>query len=159
MRPFSHYNAESIDQALALAAAHDGDTAFIAGGTDLLGVLKDEILERAPVALINLKTIPGLDTIETREDDMTLGAVAKLREVASNADIRQYYPLLSAAAYSVATPEILHHTFGSPANSFISLPHGSKSFSLIPGLPIWSRIKRTFGQRRTSSMLLASCRW
>lgn len=106
MRPFSHYNAESIDQALALAAAHDGDTAFIAGGTDLLGVLKDEILERAPVALINLKTISGLDAIETHEDDMTLGALAKLSEVANNPDIRQYHPLLSTAAYSVATPEI-----------------------------------------------------
>jgi xanthine dehydrogenase YagS FAD-binding subunit len=106
MRPFSHYNAESIDQAMALVAAHSGDTDFIAGGTDLLGVLKDEILEHAPAALINLKTIPGLDAIETGEDDITLGALAKLTEVAKNADIRQHYPLLSTAACSVATPEI-----------------------------------------------------
>ena len=106
MRPFSHYNAESIDQALALVSRHDGNADFIAGGTDLLGVLKDEILARSPVALINLKTIPGLDAIEIHQDHITIGALAKLRDVVNNADIRQQYPLLAAAAYSVATPEI-----------------------------------------------------
>ena len=35
--------------------------AIIAGGTDLLGKMKDEILPTYPEALVNIKTIPGLD--------------------------------------------------------------------------------------------------
>ena len=50
MKAFEHYNARSIDQALSLAKDYAGQARFIAGGTDLLGVLKDDP-----------PTIPGCD--------------------------------------------------------------------------------------------------
>ena len=37
---------------------------LIAGGTDLLGLLKDRVLPTYPELLVNIKSIPGLDSIE-----------------------------------------------------------------------------------------------
>ena len=57
MKPFKHFNADSVDEALALLTEYDGKARVTAGGTDLLGVLKSEILADYPEAVINLKTI------------------------------------------------------------------------------------------------------
>jgi CO/xanthine dehydrogenase FAD-binding subunit len=54
----------------------------MAGGTDLLGVLKDRILPEYPDALINLKTIPGMDFINKGPDGLTVGAMTTLSEIA-----------------------------------------------------------------------------
>ena len=44
MRPFKHFDAGSVDEGLALLSQHGGTARVLAGGTDLLGVLKSEIL-------------------------------------------------------------------------------------------------------------------
>ncbi|MBN1849546.1 MAG: xanthine dehydrogenase family protein subunit M [Deltaproteobacteria bacterium] len=107
MKAFHHYNARSIDQALSLIKDHDGQARFIAGGTDLLGVLKDDILPRYPLAIINIKTIPGLDEIEEKKDGtITIGALSKLAHVAGSPVIQKHLPALVEAAQAVATPEI-----------------------------------------------------
>jgi xanthine dehydrogenase YagS FAD-binding subunit len=78
----------------------------MAGGTDLLGVLKDEILEDYPDALINIKTIPGMDTLKESAGGLTIGALAKLADIASSPAVKAKYAALSQAAESVASPEI-----------------------------------------------------
>jgi xanthine dehydrogenase YagS FAD-binding subunit len=79
---------------------------LIAGGTDLLGVLKDEILPDYPEAVINIKTIPGLDGVEENKKGLKIGALIKLVDVVAHPLIRKRYPILSEAAEAVATPEI-----------------------------------------------------
>ena len=106
MRPFAHHNASSVDQAIELLKEHNGTASLMAGGTDLIGILKDEILEESPEALINLKTIEGLSRIEPAENELTLGALARLCDIDSSPEIQKYYPLLALAAHSVAAPEI-----------------------------------------------------
>ena len=71
MKPFRHFNADSVDEALALLTEYDGKARVTAGGTDLLGVLKSEILADYPEAVINLKTISGLDSIQADAAGMT----------------------------------------------------------------------------------------
>ena len=83
-----------------------GNANLIAGGTDLLGVLKDEILPDYPEAVINIKTIPGLDDVEENKKGLKIGALTKLVDVAAHPLIRERYPILSQAAEAVATPEI-----------------------------------------------------
>ena len=61
MRKFAHVNAKSVDEAAAFLKRYGNNADVIAGGTDLIGKLKDEILPIYPEAIINLKTIPGLD--------------------------------------------------------------------------------------------------
>jgi xanthine dehydrogenase YagS FAD-binding subunit len=106
MKAFAHYNATSVDHALDLLATHNGNACLNAGGTDLLGVLKDEILADAPEVVINIKSIPGLDTIEENEKELSIGALTKLSRVVDSSAVQDDFPLLAWAAQSVATPEI-----------------------------------------------------
>ncbi len=63
MKTFTHFNASTIDEAVSLLRRYGGKASVVAGGTDLLGKMKDRILPSYPEALVNLKTIPGLDFI------------------------------------------------------------------------------------------------
>ena len=106
MKAFKHFNATSVDEAIALMRSCNGNANLIAGGTDLLGVLKDEILPGHREAVINIKTIPGLDSFEENEAGLKIGALTKLVDVVAHARVRKRYPILSEAAEAVATPEI-----------------------------------------------------
>ncbi len=66
MRQFEHHDALSIKEAVKLLNNYEGKAKLIAGGTDLLGALKDEVLPQYPRALINIKTIEGLDVHQER---------------------------------------------------------------------------------------------
>ena len=106
MKAFKHFNATSVDEAISFMRTSKGKANLIAGGTDLLGVLKDEILPDYPEALINIKTIPGLDDVAENEKGLKIGALTKLVDVAAHPLVRKKYPILSEAAEAVATPEI-----------------------------------------------------
>jgi xanthine dehydrogenase YagS FAD-binding subunit len=106
MKSFKHCNAKSVDEALSLLREYQGRAKLIAGGTDLLGSLKDDILPDYPEALINIKTIPGMDNVHDYEEGLRIGPSVKLDEMARSPVIKKKYPLLSQAAETVATPEI-----------------------------------------------------
>jgi xanthine dehydrogenase YagS FAD-binding subunit len=106
VKAFKHFNATSVDGAIALMRSSKGNANLIAGGTDLLGVLKDEILPKYPEAIINIKTIPGLDDVKENGKGLKIGALTKLVDVVAHPLIRKRYPILSKAAEAVATPEI-----------------------------------------------------
>lgn len=106
MRPFEHFDAESVDEALSLLKDFRGKARIIAGGTDLLGVLKDRILEDYPDALVNIKTIAGLEAVIEDAGGLRIGALARLADIARSPSVRAGYPSLSEAAESVASPEI-----------------------------------------------------
>lgn len=106
MKPFTHYNSASVSHTLTLLQYHEGKANLIAGGTDLLGVLKDEILNDAPEALINIKTIPDMNHIVEDEEGLIIGALCTLRDIERSVIIQQKYGVLAEAAKSVATPEI-----------------------------------------------------
>ena len=101
MKHFQHQDALTVEEAV-LEKANGAEV--IAGGTDLLGVLKDKITLDYPEKVVNIKSIPGLDQIEETETGVRIGANVKLAELASNEKINRVYPALSEAAGSVATP-------------------------------------------------------
>jgi len=106
MKYFKHSNASSVDEAISQLKDRKGKAVLIAGGTDLLGVLKTEILPDYPEALINLKTIPGLDYIREDDGGVKIGATTKLALIARSSIINGNYGLLARSAESVGTPEI-----------------------------------------------------
>jgi xanthine dehydrogenase YagS FAD-binding subunit len=106
MRSFTHINVHTIEEAHALLDKYKGKAVLNAGGTDLLGVLKDEILPDYPEVVINIKTISGLDSITVNERGLTIGSLVKLSDIASSPLIKERYPVLAEAAHSVATPQI-----------------------------------------------------
>jgi xanthine dehydrogenase YagS FAD-binding subunit len=104
MKPFNHTNAKSLAE--VRTALSGGKTVIIAGGTDLLGTLKDNILPQYPSTVINLKTVPGLDFIKEEGGVLKIGAVTRLADIAANQTIKQRYTALAQAASRVATPHV-----------------------------------------------------
>ena len=104
MRPFTHIQASTIEEAAALAS-HEG-VMVIAGGTDLLGTLKDECLPWYPNYLVDLKTIPGLDRIEETDTELVIGTLAKLQDIADSPLVRTHAQALAEACGRAASPTI-----------------------------------------------------
>ena len=105
MKNFKHTSCQSLEEAVEILRQNP-DARPIAGGTDLLGALKDEIHPEYPDLLVSLKTIPGLDYIHVKDGWLRIGAMTKLNEIASHTLIREEYTALAEAAQSVATPQI-----------------------------------------------------
>lgn len=106
MKWFEHHNARSMEDAVALLNEYGGKAKLIAGGTDLLGALKDRVFAEYPEAVINIKTIDGLDYIKNDEKGLAIGALAKLADIVKSPVVKEEYKLLAEAAHSVATPHI-----------------------------------------------------
>ena len=106
MRKFVHLNAQAIDQAVSVLQRYGAKASVIAGGTDLLGKMKDEILPAYPEAIINLKSIPGLDFIREEEGMLRIGALTRLEDIATDPLVRSKYTALAEAAHRTASPHI-----------------------------------------------------
>jgi xanthine dehydrogenase YagS FAD-binding subunit len=106
MNKFIHINATSIDEAVMLLQRYRGRANLIAGGTDLLGKLKDEIMPSYPEAIINLKTIPGLDFIQHEDEMLKIGALTRLADIAADPIIQNQYTALAQAASRTASPHL-----------------------------------------------------
>lgn len=106
MRLFTHVNATTIDEAVAVLRRYGKRASIIAGGTDLLGKMKDEILPTYPEALVNIKSIPGLDAISREGSHLAIGTLVRLEEIATSDVIRKEYPGLAEAARRTASTHL-----------------------------------------------------
>lgn len=106
MKTFTHFNASSVEEAGSLLRRYGGKAALVAGGTDLLGKMKDRILPDYPEALINLKTIAGLDVIQEDKNGLKLGPLAILEDIAHADMVREKYSALAEAARRTASPHL-----------------------------------------------------
>ena len=104
MRKFTHINAATIDE--AVLALGDGSACVFAGGTDLLGTMKDDILPEYRDTIVNIKTIPGLDDIKEEGGVLKIGALALLEDIANNEVVKSKYTALAEAAHRTASPHI-----------------------------------------------------
>ena len=77
-----------------------------AGGTDLLGALKDAIHDDPPELLIGLKPATALRYVKAAPAGVRISALTALSEIAKHPAIHETYPLLAEAAASVASPQI-----------------------------------------------------
>ena len=106
MRAFAHFNAHTLDEAVSILKRYGDRAHVIAGGTDLLGKMKDEIQPRYPEALVNIKGIDGLDYIREESGNLKIGALTRLEDIAVHPVIRQRYRALAEAAGRAASPHL-----------------------------------------------------
>ena len=104
MRRFEHFNATTVDKAVSTLAYHKRSARVIAGGTDLMGGLKDGIWPKQPKMIINIKTISGLRYIREEVDGLKIGALTILTDVASSPLVRSKYRALAEAVDRTASP-------------------------------------------------------
>jgi xanthine dehydrogenase YagS FAD-binding subunit len=99
MRLFTFQRAGSVDEAVA---AHAG-AAFLAGGTNLVDLMKIEVLN--PEQVLDLSRL-DLRKIEVRDGALELGALASNTAVAEHEEVRRRAPGLSEALLSGASPQL-----------------------------------------------------
>jgi len=100
---FSYQRAVSIKE--AAEAAGRADARILAGGTDLLGCLRDGVFQaNRLVSLNNIKELKGIRS--QPRGGWRIGALTTLTEIAEHPQIRASYPVLTEAAASVATPQL-----------------------------------------------------
>jgi|YelNatPaOPRAMG01_1025707.scaffolds.fasta_scaffold56852_3 xanthine dehydrogenase YagS FAD-binding subunit len=104
MKPFKLYSPTTVDEA-AKILKDNADSAALAGGTELIHMMKQNALPQ-PTVLVNLKTISGLDYIKEEGGALKIGANTKLVTIASNSIVRSNYTALAQAAARVASPLI-----------------------------------------------------
>jgi xanthine dehydrogenase YagS FAD-binding subunit len=106
VKRFVHIDASSMDEAVSHLRRYGDRASVIAGGTDLLGKMKDQILARYPEAIVNLKTIRGLDIIKEEAGLLRIGALTRLEDIARHPVIKSRYTGLAEAAHRTASPHL-----------------------------------------------------
>lgn len=103
MKPFTYERARSPAEAAAKAARTPA-AKFIAGGTNLLDLMKLQI--EAPAHLIDVNTL-GLDKIEeTPDGGLRIGALVRNTDLAADARVRRDYAVLSRALLAGASGQL-----------------------------------------------------
>jgi xanthine dehydrogenase YagS FAD-binding subunit len=103
MTPLAYARAPDLVQALAAGAAPD--TAFLAGGTELLNWLRLGIA--APARVLDIARLDGLDRIEPMTDGgLRIGALARLNDAAQHEAVVRDYPVLSQAILKAASAQL-----------------------------------------------------
>jgi xanthine dehydrogenase YagS FAD-binding subunit len=104
MRPFEYVSPNSRSQAISLLGATWGNTEVLAGGTDLLALMKDDVV--APKRLVNIKDVADLRGISSSAQGLRIGALTNLGELADDENVKKNYPALSEALLEAASPQI-----------------------------------------------------
>jgi xanthine dehydrogenase YagS FAD-binding subunit len=103
MMPLAYARAADLNQALAAGA--EPDTAFLAGGTELLNWLRLGIA--APARMLDIARLDGLDRIEPIPDGgLRIGALVRLNDAALHATVMRDYPVLSQAILKAASAQL-----------------------------------------------------
>lgn len=105
MNAFEYAAPTTKEQAVGLLADRWGDAEVLAGGTDLLSLMKDYLT--TPKRVVNIKDIKELQGIKySSATGLRLGALATIEELLSNAAVKKEYPALAQAAEGVSSPQI-----------------------------------------------------
>jgi xanthine dehydrogenase YagS FAD-binding subunit len=103
MKAFANVNPRDLND--AVAKLRQPNAVPVAGGSDLLGMVKDHLVQ--PDVLVHLKSIRGMDAIAYRSRrDTVIGGLVTLDALSQHSLIRDRYTVLAEAAESVATPQI-----------------------------------------------------
>jgi xanthine dehydrogenase YagS FAD-binding subunit len=102
MQAFEYVSPTKKEQVATLLSEQGS---ILAGGTDLLALMKDDVI--APKRLVNIKQIEGLRGISYQSGKgLRIGALTTIAELADDGSVRQNYPALSEAANEAAGPQI-----------------------------------------------------
>lgn len=102
MNRFEYASPETIESAVQLL---DRDSLALAGGTDLLSLMKDGVVK--PSRLVSIKEIPDLRGIKASgSGGLEIGALTTVEEILDSPEIRDGYPALHQAAQGIRSAQI-----------------------------------------------------
>lgn len=103
MRAFDYVSPTSTRQAASLLSPTWGQTEILAGGTDLLALMKEDVV--TPKRLVNIKQIKELSGFNATSG-LRIGSLTTLAELAENDTVKAKYPALAEALHEAASPQI-----------------------------------------------------
>jgi len=119
MQAFAYASPTTLKEALALLADRWGVADILAGGTDLLNLLKDHI--HTPQRVINIKGIKELGGIRKTDSGLRIGALVTVSELLASPEVRAEYPSLIQAAEGIKSVQI--RNMGTIGGDLCQRPH------------------------------------
>jgi xanthine dehydrogenase YagS FAD-binding subunit len=104
MRPFEYVSPETSKQAISLLGTDWDKAEILAGGTDVLALMKDDVI--TPQRLVNIKDLNDLQGISSTAQGLRIGALATLGQLADDLNVKKNYPALAEALVEAASPQI-----------------------------------------------------
>lgn len=100
---FEVVRPRALEAALEALAHYGDDAQIVAGGTDLIPSMKQQLF--APRVLVDIKPLRALDFIRYEpEKGLEIGALTKITAMAESAVIAQHFPVLHEAVKTIASP-------------------------------------------------------
>jgi xanthine dehydrogenase YagS FAD-binding subunit len=109
MKNFEYHKATTVAQVVTLLGRHGEKAAILAGGSDLLSLMKDRVEGpklQSPQHLLDIKEIKELKDIRAQKNGLKIGAAVTLSDMAVTSPVLSQYPLLASAAGQVGSPQI-----------------------------------------------------
>src|SRR5438067_13872532 len=106
MHAFTLSRPTEISAAI-VAHAQNAQLAFVAGGTDLIGLMKDRVT--LPDHLLDINRLPDMAQIEALSDGgLRIGPLARMSDVAANPDVRSRFTVIAESPLFVASGQLRH---------------------------------------------------
>ncbi len=118
MRPFEYASPKSRQDVVELLAEKPGQSVVLAGGTDLLSLMKDDV--ETPERVVNIKSVADLGGIGEVEGGLRIGPLVTLGELVGHARVKEAYPSLVQAALGVRSSQL--HSMGTVGGELCQRP-------------------------------------
>jgi xanthine dehydrogenase YagS FAD-binding subunit len=118
MRPFEYASPQTEAEALELLNDHEADTAVLAGGTDLMNLLRRDLV--APKRVVDIKNVESMQGVHKAAGGVTIGALTNLEEVLKHPALAEYHSLGHVVD---ATPAIQIQSMGTIGGDLCHLPN------------------------------------
>jgi xanthine dehydrogenase YagS FAD-binding subunit len=104
MRAFSYASPTRKEEVATLLGSSWGETEILAGGSDLLSLMKDDIT--TPKRLVNIKQVAGMHAISNEAGTLHMGTLVTLDQISGASQIKQHHPMLAQGTGEAASPQI-----------------------------------------------------
>jgi len=104
MQAFEYANPRTLKEAFGLLGTQWGEADLLAGGTDLLSLMKDYI--HTPKRVVSLSGVKELKGVKSASNGLHIGAMTTLEELLENAAVRKGYPSVVQAIRGVTSPQM-----------------------------------------------------
>lgn len=105
MKAFEYAAPGDLDDAIALLSDTPGDTAVMAGGTDLVTAMKQGIT--APNRVVSLKNVTTVNGIQESGSNLRIGAATPLGELLANPLVGDLFPAITTAVKGISSPQLI----------------------------------------------------
>ena len=104
MERFEYAHPRTKQEAIGLLGSTWNDAAVLAGGTDLISLMKEYVV--TPKRVVNIKNIADLNGIHANAEGVSIGALITMDELLEDKTIRSEFPALTHAAQGITSPQI-----------------------------------------------------